>query len=521
MQEVELKFQVPAERRRSVDAALAGRSPGRRIRLQAAYYDLPDRALAEAGLALRVRREGGRWVQTLKGPGPDGMSRIEHNVVLPAATRGVPAADPARHADTTLGATLHAVLANHPGVALELRYRTDVWRRTRVLRTPLGRLELAFDQGSIQAGERRLELSELEIELKSGSPLAVIDCARRWRRKHGLWLDLRSKAERGDRLACGEKIAAARTAAPVKLKRGMTVAEAQRVVQRSCADQIVANASQIASGEHGAEHVHQLRVGLRRLRSALRLFAGAVPAPALADAAAALFRSLGTTRDRDVLASVFGSELETALGGIDLDELPMFNQAGPAELTPVDAVRAAQAQSMLLDLLAASSVAVDDRDSRGKTAKGLRKHLVRRLDRWHRSVVADAGRFERLDSGERHVLRKRLKRLRYSVEFAGGLFDRRALRRYLQRLQAAQQRLGELNDVVMATRAFERARFVDPRARVALGWVGGATRCPGRPGAARSSSLRCRQTMLASRLRRRCWAAAHRGRQASHCRSCA
>jgi CHAD domain-containing protein len=126
---------------------------------------------------------------------------------------------------------------------------------------------------------------------------------------------------------------------------------------------------------------------------------------------------------------------------------------------------------MLLDLLAAGSVAVDDRAARGKAATGLCKRLVRRLERWHRAVAADVGRFEQLDSDARHRLRKRLKRLRYGVEFAAALFEKRALRRYLRRLHAAQQRLGELNDLVMATRVFERARFADPRARVALGWL--------------------------------------------------
>lgn len=470
MQEVELKFQVPADRGRIVDAALAGRSPGRRVRLQAAYYDLPGRALAQAGLALRVRREGRCWVQTLKGPGRDGMSRAEHNVVLPSPARGAPEPDPARHAGTKVGARLLALLDKHPGATLEMRYRTDVLRRTRLLRTRLGVLELAFDQGSIEAGDRRFDLSELEIELKSGSPLAVIECARSWQRRYGLWLDTRSKAERGDLLARGESVAAARMASRVGLTRGMTVAEALRAVQRNCADQIVANASQIASGEHGAEHVHQLRVGLRRLRSALRLFAD--PAPALAEAAAAVFRSLGNARDRDVLAGVFGSELQTALAGIELDELPMLNRAGPGAVAPVDAVRATQAQALLLDLLAAGGVAVDEPDARGKAATaGLRKRLVRRLDRWHRAVLADAERFEQLDRDERHVLRKRLKRLRYGVEFAAGLFGKRALRRYLRRLSAAQDRLGALNDVVMATRVFERARFADPRARVALEWL--------------------------------------------------
>src|SRR5204862_7962926 len=116
-----------------------------------------------------------------------------------------PAADPALHAATPVGQRLLGLLQD--GQTLTCLFRTDILRRTRVLRTPQGSVELAFDEGSISAGERKLAVHELEIELKSGSPLAVIATAQRWVARHGLWLDTRSKAERGDLLARGETMA--------------------------------------------------------------------------------------------------------------------------------------------------------------------------------------------------------------------------------------------------------------------------------------------------------------------------
>ena len=83
MHEIVLKLQVPAARRGAVDAAVAGTSPAPRLRLQAAYHDTPERTLAAAGLALRLRREGRQWVQTLKGRGDGLMQRLEHEVTLP------------------------------------------------------------------------------------------------------------------------------------------------------------------------------------------------------------------------------------------------------------------------------------------------------------------------------------------------------------------------------------------------------------------------------------------------------
>ena len=51
-----------------------------------------DERLAGAGLALRLRKEGRRWVQTLKGRGDGVMNRLEHEVELPAS-RGAPELD--------------------------------------------------------------------------------------------------------------------------------------------------------------------------------------------------------------------------------------------------------------------------------------------------------------------------------------------------------------------------------------------------------------------------------------------
>ena len=68
MTEIELKLQVPAGALAAVERALAA-APVTSVRMRAVYYDTPDSRLAAAGIALRLRQEGRRWVQTLKsGP---------------------------------------------------------------------------------------------------------------------------------------------------------------------------------------------------------------------------------------------------------------------------------------------------------------------------------------------------------------------------------------------------------------------------------------------------------------------
>ncbi len=470
MNEIELKFQVPPARRAQVDAAVAGRAPQRRVRLQAVYVDTPDRLLAQAGLALRVRREGRDWVQTLKGATDDAMRRAEHNVPLARASEA-PLADPARHRGTAVGDRLLRLLAAQPGAMLGPLYGTDILRRTRLHRAPAGSVELAFDEGRIASGDAQLAVCELEIELVSGSPLAVIATARRWVARHGVWLDTRSKAERGDMLARGEAVAPARLAAAVDLHGAASLHAAWLRVLRNCTEQINVNASQVASGTHGDEHVHQLRIGLRRLRSAVRLFEfGAVPGPGadIAESASQLFRRLGVLRDQAAIASAFAADLTAALhsAGVrgDMPAAAVDDHAPSA----TDVLRGAAAQTLLLDLLAAAHAEPPAGDAANGDLKAL---LARRLRRWHRQAARDAQGYAELDDAQRHRLRKRVKRLRYAVEFAGSLFPRAAVRRYLRALRALQDRLGEINDTVVGMAAFKAAHDHDPRAWFAVGWL--------------------------------------------------
>jgi inorganic triphosphatase YgiF len=483
MFEIELKFQVPDQSRPAVDAAVrAGDS--RRTRLQAIYYDTPDRRLAAAGLALRLRKEGRRWVQTVKAAGPNAMQRLEHNVVLTGASSVpsgvIPDADPLRHAGTPVGDQLAAALAARPREEapppLAALYRTDIWRRSRTLRAAGGSVELAFDSGEIVAGDRCWPVCELEIELVRGRPLAVIDVARRWVRRHGLWLDVRSKAERGDRLARDAAVGPAVKASAQRLVREMGADAAAQAIIANCLQQILPNASEIAGGRWSDEHVHQLRVGLRRLRSALRFFAGwtARIDPAWDERLAALFRQLGVVRDRDALAGWLLPALREA--GAPLFELP----PAPEAPTPTELLRASEATLLLLDLLACQVDAVEPPALQPPTTPAagdspptarLADAMAERLQRWHRRVVRASRRYEELDDVARHTLRKRVKRLRYAAEFAATLFKGRAVARYLARLAPAQDSLGRYNDLCVGLATYRGAVGDDPRAWFAIGWL--------------------------------------------------
>lgn len=486
MHEIEIKLQVPPARAEAVRRAVAGPSGATRQRLQAAYFDTADRALANAGLALRLRREGRRWVQALKGAGPDGLTRLEHEVPRGGAA-AMPALDLSLHVGTPAGERLAAVLADPGHGSPQLVFRTDIRRTSRRTRVQGGQVELAFDEGRIVAGDRALAVCELEIELLAGTPAAVLGSARRWIERHGLWIDLRSKAERGDALARGVAVSPERKAQPVVLAPDLDAAAARRVVIASCLDQVAVNASIVAGGVFLDEHVHQLRVGLRRLRSAMRLFDGRVPegspGEALAatmDSARALFRALGASRDQAAVGGPLQRALRDALAAVGLAfDAPALPAADDAT-DPTRRVRARDAQALLIDLFemvqpGAGAPASDAPDGRtaGADAAPLRPRLADRLNRWHRQISADAGRFATLDDAARHRLRKRAKRLRYAVEFSGALFGAKAVRRYLEPLRELQERLGALNDVNVALAAFRAVENAacGPGVVFTLGWL--------------------------------------------------
>jgi triphosphatase len=465
MFETELKFQVPAAARERLHRVLAT-ATARSIPLRALYFDTPDRRLARAGLALRLRKEGEQWVQTLKGQGASTLNRVEHELRLDAV-RGEPRLETSRHAGTPLAQPLADALGDAAG-SLDVVFETDVLRTLRWVRHEGALVEVAFDSGEIIAGANRLPLCEIEFELKRGPVQGLLGLATRWLQRHHLWLDVRSKAEQGDRLAAGAAAGQAVQAAAPKLTRDMSGDASLRCIVGACLAQVLANAADVAGGVGGPEHLHQLRVGLRRLRCALRVFGSASNAvePHWETALAALFQELGAARDRDALAESVLPDLQRA--GAPLAEL----MAGPDNSDPGAALRAAPVNSLLLELIGFAHGAAE---TGGPQADPQPPHFLSlvqgQLRRMRRQLSLDAASFVGGDDDQRHRARKRLKRLRYSLEFVAELYPSRSLKPCLARVRAAQELLGRYNDLVLAERAFRALLEQDPRAWFAVGWL--------------------------------------------------
>ncbi|WP_395701543.1 CHAD domain-containing protein [Aquabacterium sp.] len=464
MVELELKFRVPPEVLDGLRAALLQHG-ARPLALKARYFDTADGRLAAHGMALRLRREDGDWVQTLKALGSSAVSRLEHEVSVPCEPDAEPVLDVQRHAGTAPGEALLQLLAGLEGGAQALveRQRIDVTRLRCPVRDAAGtEIEAALDEGQVRAAGREQAIVELELEHLRGPLAGLFGLAEAWVAHGGLSLCSTPKSLRGERL-WQNQVPLAPTRMP-RLPHHPDGDALMRGVLQALLDTLLAHASEVAEGCCEPERVHQLRVALRRLRTALRELAALCPAldPAWDAVLAQTFGALGLQRDADVLAQSVQPLLQAAGAPLALCRPAL---AGPA---PDEAVRERDFQQVLLKLLALLHA---EHPLSTADARAVRRHLRQRLDRLHEQVCAAGRGFEGRPIEAQHRARKRLKRLRYLAELVAPLWPADALDAYLARLKPAQDALGRHNDVGMAAAAFRDEAARDPAAWFAAGYL--------------------------------------------------
>ena len=443
--ETELKFMVPPNRLDGITAEMR-QGKVRVQRLLAIYFDTADGRLDASNVSVRLRREGRRWVQTTKAQTSDSLERVEHNVVLALARASeVPSLNLGLHDGTPAGRAIRDALGTRGNGGekppLVERFRTDVSRMTRIEKFEGACVELARDSGEIVAGRRSSPVCEFEMELKSGPVPALFHLATDWAGRHGLWLSSVSKARRGMRLATGDKVDGVHAEAP-KVDAGAGPERFLVAVIECCLSQILGNASEIGAGASDEELVHQLRVGLRRLRTALRELAGFADGldPAWEAAFASAFQALGAHRDEVTVLPALRKEMTAA--GVECAEAP---RSVPAAPSPEAVVHGALFQNALLGVMAFCHAVPTAPRLKGARRR-LKKRVGARLARLHADVKRDAKRFDKLSPSRQHRVRKRLKRLRYVAEFAAPLFGAKRVGRYLKRWREAQDALGDNND---------------------------------------------------------------------------
>lgn len=468
--EFELKLEIPSDRLASVEAALREGKTARQ-HLQARYFDTGDGRLARHGIVVRVRKEGRRWVQTAKASSDELLARLEHNASLAKPPGAAPpAVDLARHAGTPVGERIGQALELAPGKVfpnLVLLYETDVWRMSRSIELSGSVMEVALDLGRVFLGPDSVQLCELEVELKHGNPEHAVQLARDWCAGHGLSLSSISKSMKGQRLASSSRCGPAVPSVAPEFDRKADGRRIAAAVLRSCLAQVIGNASEVAGGCDGVETVHQLRVGIRRLRTALRELAGLAPGiePAWEAPLVDAFRVLGQHRDRSHVMVSVQPRIEAA-GGPALD-LRDFFDAGMGDA--VAAVRSPAFHDAIFGIIGfvQGSHPADD----GLDPKTAKKALRSQLKKLRAQVVKDGARFSSLDEARQHRVRKRLKRLRYLAEFSLPLFPAGKVKKFVASLKPVQDALGLYNDELIALAACRTLAGKDEKAWFGAGWL--------------------------------------------------
>ena len=409
-------------------------APHRR-RVASIYYDTPRHDLRRAGIALRLRRDGGRWLQTLKAEGPQhgGLAR-RAEWELPLRRRALETqAFPREEIRLATGVDLGR-LAQRLRPVFETRFT----RCSGLVQLGgRGKAELAIDRGRILAGRRHEPVREVELELVSGDPEALL----RFAETLGLPLAYESKAERGYRLAHGASPSPRKWFMPA-LEVKHAPGEAFAAVAAAALAQVGINAGRMRAS-CDPEYLHQLRVGLRRLRAAFQAFAPALEDEApLERALRRLARQLGAARDWDVFVAL--------VEPLDLPPRVLRRaraRRGRERRTALACVTSPQFQAFLFS-------AMRWLESRPWTEVDatLAGFAARRLDKLRRKSLRKVN-LER--AKPRHALRIRIRRLRYAGESFAHCFPAHAVKPYLDALRALQDLLGRLNDIAVARRLLE------------------------------------------------------------------
>ena len=453
--ETELKLLLaPQDLRRlrrdpRIKALQQGRATTRRV--HSVYYDTPAHALLQAGLALRLRQDGRRWLQTLKTEGQAAAGlHVREEWEWPLAQAALDFGLIAQMPQARLFRSARLRAALRPAFA------TEFTRTSLHLAFADGSLaELCLDSGAIRSGRRAAVISEAELELLAGSPARLFELALELAERLPLRLGHASKAERGYALARGLPPRPVKAAA-LELDAHGSVAAGFTAIARSCIAHLQANEAGLLAGRD-PEYLHQVRVAVRRLRACFSLFGAVLPQAAFALVRTQLHAQntvLGRARDWDV----FVHEMLHALRRQRAEDAAVAAFArrcvrmGRVQLRAAQAVVAAKAWQQLW--LEFGRILADAAWQQGQPAlaQPLGGFAAAVLQQRAAAVKKRGKRLRQLDAAGRHRLRIAAKKLRYAAEYFAALYPKRRVRPYVRSLAAMQDVLGALNDAATLLR---------------------------------------------------------------------
>lgn len=473
-EEIELKLALPEnEHQRFLRHPLLKCAVSRQAGpLLNVYYDTPDLALYRKGMALRLRRKGGQWLQTVKCAG--------------ASAAGLTARP---EWETPYGGRFDFSVVSAPKVRkwlerpstrerivplFETNFRRVTWRFEPA---PDCVVLLMLDRGWVAAADRREAISEVELELESGPVSQLFAIAEQLAERVTLVPALLSKAERGYRIFSGTAEAPLK-AGSIELAADMAPLAAFHRIALDCLAHLQANHAGAVKDED-PEYIHQMRVAARRLRAALRLFSPLLPAgfaQGLLPPLRELMDLLGQLRDLDVLLAEIVQPVVAALPEeprlAALADL-VATQREQARQRALAALQGRDYGRLMLRATAQCHALSELPPAPEAKAETLAGFAARRLRRQRRKVLTLAATANHDRPTSLHAVRIAIKRLRYGLEFFAPLMPASNSRRLLDKLVTLQDILGQLNDLASAGDRLSRYAADAPQLREAVTLVAG------------------------------------------------
>lgn len=423
-------------------------------RIISTYFDTEDRRLRKRGLTLRIRQKGGLGEQTVKSAGTSesGMfARQEWTVPLDGKTP-----DLSLIKDPNVRSRMGLILAQE----LKPLFKTSVKRTTLFVEHSIASgesayIELAFDQGRVVSGKKSEQICEVELELITGTTTALLDLAKLLANRAPTVLSLGSKVSRGFQLSEGTHPEAT-LATKTPLSKRFSIEDAMVHIFRPSLTQLLANRAAAVCGKD-IEGVHQARVAIRRILSALIVFKDYLNGPQVDHMKTEvrwLIDTLGEARDLDVfideVLNVVSSDRPN-----DADINAVLKAATKAQNAAYRKVRSALSSKRYTGAMLDISAWIEQRSWRSHTSqkqlnapiKGISGKL---LSKRHNKVLKLGNNFAEMPAEDRHCVRIALKKMRYASEFFASLYSAGRTKPYIASMRHLQTALGAANDVTTA-----------------------------------------------------------------------
>lgn len=207
--EIELKLRLNTRELPLLEKALAHHQfiSEPTLKLLNRYFDTPTMELSQGGAALRIRQQG-----TIDSQSGDASGILtDERIIQTLKTRGTSAGGlhqrmewdwPLKQVELDLKLIQTSDAQSHLNPELILSqiaplFTTDFQRKVWLYRQDETLIELVLDQGEVSTEEHRIDLLELELELKEGQPEVLFQLAQQLAQQCPVLMSDISKAERG------------------------------------------------------------------------------------------------------------------------------------------------------------------------------------------------------------------------------------------------------------------------------------------------------------------------------------